>query len=88
LFSEYETDPFYSQERLTIEYRDRLMHGINNAGLVLNEYDLAIRVVNRFKIKTVSGCSCCALPHSDGQAWADEQGTDRRAIDILLPLPF
>jgi glycosyltransferase involved in cell wall biosynthesis len=42
---------FIPGERLTIEYRDRLMRGIGDAGLVLNEYDLAIRVVNRFKNK-------------------------------------
>ena len=42
---------FIPRERLTVAYRDRLMQGINNAGFVLNEYDLAMRVVNRFKNK-------------------------------------
>lgn len=42
---------FLPKERLTIGYRDRLMAGIHEAGYVLNEYDLAIRVVTRFKNK-------------------------------------
>jgi glycosyltransferase involved in cell wall biosynthesis len=42
---------FIAKERLTIIYRDRLMQGIENAGLVLHEYDLAIRVLNRFRNK-------------------------------------
>jgi hypothetical protein len=42
---------FIPKERLTIAYRDRLMQGILDAGEVLNEYDLAIRVYNRYKNK-------------------------------------
>lgn len=42
---------FIPKERLTIEYRDNLMKGIEEAGFVLNEYDLAIRVHNRYKYK-------------------------------------
>jgi hypothetical protein len=42
---------FIPGERLSISYRERLMMGILDAGQVLNEYDLAIRVVNRFKYK-------------------------------------
>ena len=43
---------FIPRERLTIAYRERLMKGIFDAGLVLNEYDLAIRVHNRYKGKS------------------------------------
>jgi glycosyltransferase involved in cell wall biosynthesis len=42
---------FIPKERLTLTYRDRLMQGIKDAGLVLDEYDLAIRVHNRYKNK-------------------------------------
>jgi len=42
---------FIPKERLTISYRERLMQGIHDAGLVLNEYDLAIRVHNRYQNK-------------------------------------
>jgi glycosyltransferase involved in cell wall biosynthesis len=42
---------FIPGERLSISYRERLMKGILDAGQVLNEYDLAIRVLNRFKTK-------------------------------------
>jgi glycosyltransferase involved in cell wall biosynthesis len=42
---------FIPKERLTIDYRDKLMKGIEVAGLVLHEYDLAIRVHNRYKHK-------------------------------------
>jgi len=43
---------FIPKERLSVNYRDRLMQGIQEAGRVLNEYDLAIRVVCRFKNKS------------------------------------
>jgi hypothetical protein len=42
---------FIPRDRLTITYRNRLMQGILDAGQVLNEYDLAIRVHNRYKNK-------------------------------------
>ena len=42
---------FIPKERLTICYRDRLMTGILQAGKVLEQYDLAIRVLRRNKNK-------------------------------------
>jgi len=42
---------FIPKERLTVPYRERLMRGIHDASPVLVEYDLAIRVYNRFKNK-------------------------------------
>lgn len=43
---------FIPKERLNISYRDRLMQGVFDAGLILHEYDLAIRVHNRYKGKS------------------------------------
>ncbi len=42
---------FVPKERLTIEYRQRLMNGIEEAGKILNEYDLALRVHKKNKNK-------------------------------------
>ncbi len=42
---------FVPKERLGIEYRERLMQGISEAGLILNEYDLAIRVYEKNRNK-------------------------------------
>ena len=42
---------FIPKERLTIAYRDRLMAGILQAGKVLEQYDLAIRVLRRNRDK-------------------------------------
>lgn len=44
-------DHFIPIERLTIEYRQRLIRGIEEAGKILNEYDLAIRVHKKNKNK-------------------------------------
>ncbi len=38
---------FIPKERLTIGYRERLMKGIEEAGLILNEYDRAIKAKKR-----------------------------------------
>lgn len=43
---------FIPNERLTEEYRDRLMKGIYEAGLVLDKYDLAIKIFNKTKNKS------------------------------------
>jgi glycosyltransferase involved in cell wall biosynthesis len=42
---------FIPAQRLTIAYRDRLMGGIDEAGKVLDEYDLAIHIKKRFEKK-------------------------------------
>jgi glycosyltransferase involved in cell wall biosynthesis len=42
---------FIPQERLEIEYRDRLMAGIQEAGVVLNEYDNALKTLPRIRHK-------------------------------------
>ncbi len=42
---------FVPKERLTIEYRDRLMDGILQAGTILHEYDLAIHILGKIKKK-------------------------------------
>lgn len=44
-------DHFIPAQRLTVDYRDRLMHGIAKAGEVLDEYDLAIHIKKRFEKK-------------------------------------
>ncbi len=46
-----ELQHFIPEERLTIEYRERLMQGIAEAGEILKEYDLAIRVYKKNKNK-------------------------------------
>jgi glycosyltransferase involved in cell wall biosynthesis len=42
---------FVPKERLTVEYRDRLMEGILQAGVILHEYDLAIHIFKKIKNK-------------------------------------
>lgn len=42
---------FIPLERLTLSYREKLMNGIDEAGKVLSEYDLAIHVKKRFERK-------------------------------------
>jgi glycosyltransferase involved in cell wall biosynthesis len=42
---------FIPAERLTIEYRERLMEGISDAGKILHEYDLALTYYRRNKHK-------------------------------------
>ncbi len=42
---------FIPGERLSITYRDKLMRGIEQAGTVINEYDLAVKIRNRYKNK-------------------------------------
>ena len=42
---------FIPKERLTIDYRDRLLKGIHDAGKVLEKYDLAIKIFNKTKNK-------------------------------------
>jgi glycosyltransferase involved in cell wall biosynthesis len=42
---------FIPKERLTIEYRDKLMQGISEAGKILREYDLAIHIYTKNKNK-------------------------------------
>ncbi|MDQ2719282.1 MAG: glycosyltransferase family 2 protein [Bacteroidota bacterium] len=42
---------FIPKERLTLEYRKRLQSGIDEAGIILSEYDLAIRVHKKIKNK-------------------------------------
>jgi glycosyltransferase involved in cell wall biosynthesis len=42
---------FIPKERLTIEYRDKLMQGIKEAGKILMEYDLAIHIYKKNKNK-------------------------------------
>jgi len=46
-----ELQHFIPRERLTLAYRERLMAGILEAGKVINEYDLAIRVYKRNRSK-------------------------------------
>ncbi|MDQ6890291.1 MAG: glycosyltransferase family 2 protein [Bacteroidota bacterium] len=43
---------FIPEERLTLPYRERLMQGISDAGIILDEYDLAIRVSRKNKNKS------------------------------------
>ncbi len=51
---------FIPKERLTVDYRERLMQGILDAGIILNTYDLAIRVYrknmnkNKFRLLLLS----------------------------------
>ena len=42
---------FIPKERLTLDYRERLMAGIREAGKILSEYDLAIKTIKRIKHK-------------------------------------
>jgi glycosyltransferase involved in cell wall biosynthesis len=42
---------FIPKERLTISYREKLMQGISEAGVILKEYDLAMRFYKRNKNK-------------------------------------
>lgn len=43
---------FIPKERLTIDYREKLMTGIMQAGKVLYEYDLAIQIIRKTKGKS------------------------------------
>ncbi|MFC6102659.1 glycosyltransferase [Olivibacter domesticus] len=44
-------DHYIPQERLTLDYRERLMKGIDDAGKILNEYDLTLKIINKIKKK-------------------------------------
>jgi glycosyltransferase involved in cell wall biosynthesis len=44
-------DHYIPKERLTLGYRERLMKGIDDAGKILNEYDLALKIINKINKK-------------------------------------
>lgn len=45
-------DHFIPKERLTIDYRERLMVGIHDAGKVLSEYDRCLQILNKNRNKS------------------------------------